>query len=187
MYQSLTYSLKHVLSFSGGTSSSETIQHRYTGSGFLHASPNADCIEVYGGCMKKHIMITCIFVVWKWTNILQRVGQSHIFFRMIDRSNDIIQPDVMTPPSFWGSLWKMRRGMNKKKKKKLTFTCSGTYTHTLKRARTTSVCKFVCPAFKVTDSDCLSSYLTHESNHELTLKHPLPLAVSLSTSYCAES
>lgn len=117
MYQSLTYSLKHVLSFSGGTSSSETIQHRYTGSGFLHASPNADCIEVYGGCMKKHIMITCIFVVWKWTNILQRVGQSHIFFRMIDRSNDIIQPDVMTPPSFWGSLWKMRRGMNKKKKK----------------------------------------------------------------------
>lgn len=33
------------------------------GLGFLHASPNADCIEVYGGCMKKHIMITCIFVV----------------------------------------------------------------------------------------------------------------------------
>lgn len=82
---------------------------------------------------------------------------------------------------------KDEEGNEQKKKKKLTLTCSGTYTHTLKRARTTSVCKFVCPAFKVTDSDCLSSYLTHESNHELTLKHPLPLAVSLSTSYCAES
>ena len=153
-------------------------------------NPHADCIKVYGGWMKKHIMITCIFVVWKWTNMPQRVGQSHTFFRMIDRSSDSIQPDVMTLPSFWGSLWKMRRGINKKKqkqKKQLTLTYSVTYTHTLKRTWTTSVCKFVCPAFKVTDSDCLSSYLTHETNHKLTLKHPLPPAVSLSTSYGAES
>lgn len=118
MYQSLTYSLKHVLSFSGGTSSSETIQHRYTGSGFPPCISQCRLYWSLRGMHEEthydHLYLCCMKM-----NEHTSESRSITYFFQDDWQVQWYHPTWRNDPSFFLRLLvKDEEGNEQKKKKK---------------------------------------------------------------------